>query len=292
MSWRTVIVTGIAKLDYKMGYLVVRKADSINRVHLSEIEMLVVESVTTSLTTSLISELIKCKVKVVFCDEKHNPESELLPCYGSYDSSGKVRDQIRWDEDIKQLVWTEIITEKIRKQKEHLKFRRLYDSASMLEQYILEMQPGDASNREGHAAKVYFNSLFGKSFTRSQDCATNAALNYGYGILLSYFNRSISSSGYLTQLGLCHDNRFNPFNLTSDIMEPFRILIDRKVVDMAPSKFERDEKLELIETMQERVIIDGKSNTVANAIRIYSRSIFDAINDRDVAQIKCYRNEL
>jgi CRISPR/Cas system-associated endonuclease Cas1 len=63
----------------------------------------------------------------------------------------------------------------------------------MLEQYVKEMQFGDASNREGHAAKVYFNALFGKSFTRTEDSPVNAALNYGYSILLSMFNRECCS---------------------------------------------------------------------------------------------------
>lgn len=155
MSWRTVIITGVAKLDYKMEYLVVRKVDSIKRVHLSEIEMLIIESTTVSVTTALLSALIQHKTKVIFCDDKHNPESELIPCYGSYDSSGKVKDQVNWGADIKEMIWTEIIAEKIRKQREHLRERKLYDSAELLGQYIGEIQPGDITNREGHAAKVY-----------------------------------------------------------------------------------------------------------------------------------------
>ena len=258
MSWRTVIITGVAKLDYKMEYLVVRKVDSIKRVHLSEIEVLIIESTTVSVTVALLSALIQHKTKVIFCDEKHNPESELIPCYGSYDSSGKVKDQFNWGADIKEMVWTEIIAEKIRKQREHLRERKIYDSAELLGQYISEIQPRDITNREGHAAKVYFNALFGKSFTRSSECSINASLNYGYGILLSYFNRNISANGYLTQLGLFHDNRFNPYNLASDLMEPFRILVDRRVVEMGPVKFDKEEKHELIALMQERIIIDGK----------------------------------
>lgn len=292
MSWRTVIITGVAKLDYKMEYLVVRKVDSTKRVHLSEIEMLIIESTTVSVTTALLSALIQHKTKVIFCDDKHNPESELIPCYGSYDSSGKVKDQVNWGADIKEMIWTEIIAEKIRKQREHLLERKLYDSAELLGQYIGEIQPGDITNREGHAAKVYFNALFGKSFTRSSECSINASLNYGYGILLSYFNRNISANGYLTQLGLFHDNRFNPYNLASDLMEPFRILVDRRVVEMEPVKFDKEEKHELIALMQERIIIDGKSHTISNGVRIYCKSIFDAINDRDVSQIKYYSYEL
>lgn len=214
MSWRTVIITGVAKLDYKMEYMVVRKVDVTKRIHLGEMEALIIESTTVSLTAALISELINHKVKVIFCDTKHNPQSELMPYYGSHDSSGKVREQIKWDEEVRKLIWTEIITEKIRQQMQHLQLHKLNEQANLLQQYIHEIKPGDVTNREGHAAKVYFNALFGKDFTRSMECVTNAALNYGYGIMLSYFNRSISYNGYITQLGLFHDNQFNPFNLT------------------------------------------------------------------------------
>ena len=292
MSWRTVVVTGNAKLDYKMEYLVVRKVDATKCVHLSEIEVLMIESTTVSITTALISELVNHKIKVIFCDSKHNPQSELMPYYGSHDSSGKVREQIKWDDEVRKLIWTDIITEKIRQQMFLLQECHLFEQAEMLRRYIEEVEPGDETNREGHAAKVYFNALFGKDFTRSTDCVINAALNYGYGIVLSYFNRSISYNGYITQLGLFHDNQFNPFNLTSDLMEPFRILVDRKVYHSGFTKFEKEEKLAMIELMNTRVKIDGKKNTVSNAIRIYTKSVFDAIRERDVAQLKYYRYEL
>ncbi len=107
-----------------------------------------------------------------------------------------------------------------------------------------EIELGDKTNREGHAAKVYFNALFGMDFSRSKECAINAALNYGYGILLSCFNREVIANGYITQLGLFHNNMFNQFNLASDLMEPFRILVDRIVVKNKPEKFESERKNE------------------------------------------------
>ena len=76
MSWRTVVVTGIAKLDFKMDYLVLRKKEETHKVHLSEIGMLLIESTAVSLTAMLLCELTKHKIKVVFCDEQHNPHSD------------------------------------------------------------------------------------------------------------------------------------------------------------------------------------------------------------------------
>lgn len=89
----------------------------------------------------------------------------------------------------------------------------------MLEAYAERVEGADASNREGHAAKVYFGGLFGVGFTRGDGCAINQALNFGYAILLSAFNREIVANGYVTQLGVFHDNMLNPFNLACDLME-------------------------------------------------------------------------
>lgn len=289
MSWRTVVVTGIAKLDYKMDYLVIRKKEETHKIHLSEIGMLLIESTAISLTAMLICELMKHKIKVIFCDEQHNPHSELLPYYGSHDTSGKIRKQVTWTELEKEMVWTEIVIEKIRQQSIHLQEAGAYDEAEMLDKYITEIEPGDASNREGHAAKVYFNALFGLDFTRSEDNVINAALNYGYGILLSCFNREIIANGYMTQIGLFHDNMFNPFNLASDYMEPFRPVIDRIVVGMQPECFDTEEKREILSFLSDEVFIDGKYQYVSNAIKIYCRSIFDALNERDVSLIRFYR---
>lgn len=289
MSWRTVVITGNAKLDYKMDYLIVRKTDNTTRVFIGEIGMLIVESTSVSLTTMLLCELTKHKVKVVFCDEKHNPQSELLSYYGSHDTSAKVRTQIGWSEQEKELIWTEIVAEKIRQQRDHLLERGLDTQAALLASYIPEIEIGDKTNREGHAAKVYFNALFGMDFTRSQENATNAALNYGYGILLACFNREVVANGYITQLGLFHDNMFNQFNFSSDLMEPFRILVDRIVVKMKPQKFDKDEKICFIYMLEDGVMIDGKNQYVSNAIKIYCRSVFDALNDKDISMLKFYQ---
>ncbi len=290
MSWRIVVISNRAKLDYKLGYMVVRGEETV-KVHITEISTLIIESTEVSLTAALLSELTKKKVKVIFCDEKRNPSSELISYYGCHDSSSKIRQQIQWDEDIKCSVWTEIVTEKIRNQKKVLEDYGKGES-SLLDEYLREIEFNDATNREGHSAKVYFNALFGKDFSRSLDVPINAALNYGYSLLLSAVNREIVKSGYITQLGLFHDNMFNPFNLGSDLMEPFRTLVDRKVLEISPDRFEHDEKMQMVNILNSQVFIDGREQYVNNAIGIYCRSVFDAINDKDVSLIRFYRNEL
>lgn len=291
MTWRTVVITQRAKLDLKMNHLVIRQGGLTQKVFIGEIALLIIESTAVSLTAALISELNDKKVKIIFCDEKRNPSSELISYYGSHDTSSKIKLQIDWSAKSKGIMWKKIMQEKIYHQMNHLKDNDLKEYM-LLESYIDQIEDGDITNREGHAAKVYFNSLFGKSFTRTQDNKINAALNYGYGIILSIFNREIVSQGYLTQLGIFHDNQFNQFNLSSDIMEPFRIIVDRKVYEMKPKKFDIEEKHELLSILNDEVYIDNKSQTVLNGIKIYTKSVLDALNQDDVSIIKEYRNEL
>ena len=286
MSWRTVVISNNAKLDYQIGYLVVRGSET-TKIHLNEIGMLIIESTAVSMTSYLLNELVKNKIKVVFCDEKRNPSSELVPYYGSHDTSAKIRKQIEWTKDDK----AQIVSEKI-KQQALLLQKYGKQEANMLFQYMHEVEFGDVTNREGHAAKVYFNALFGKSFTRTEDNPVNAALNYGYSIILSIFNREIVSLGYITQIGLFHDNMFNQFNLASDLMEPFRPLVDSLVIELKPDKFESDEKYSMLKILNTEVIVADKKEVLTNAIKIYCRSVCDALNDRDVSLIRFYYNEL
>lgn len=292
MGWRTVVITGNAKLEYKLDYLVVRKLDSSSKIHLSEIKLLMIESTAVSLTTMLLSELNKKKIKVIFCDEKHNPHSELASYYNSHDTSAKVKKQVKWARSTKDYIWTEIVSEKIRNQSLHLLERNLETQALLLNEYVNEIEFADATNREGHAAKVYFNALFGKDFSRTQDNAINATLNYGYGILLSFFNREIVANGYITQLGIFHDNMFNQFNLASDLLEPFRVLIDKKVFDIQPKRLDKEEKYAVLSIFSEEIQIDDKVQFLPNAIGVYCRSVFDALNENDASLIKFFRYEL
>lgn len=290
MSWRIVVISKRAKLDYQLGYLVVRN-ESVTKIHLGEISTLLIESTAVSITTSLLAELTKKKIKVIFCDEKRNPSSELVGYYGSHDTSSKIRNQIQWSRNSKDAVWTEIVTEKIRKQKELLEYWGKEES-KLLDSYLQEIKWNDETNREGHAAKVYFNALFGLDFTRTTDCPVNAALNYGYSIILSAFTREITANGYITQLGLFHDNMFNQFNLASDLMEPFRVLVDKEVLEIKFEEFETDEKRKLVNILNHEVLIDGKIQYVNNAVKIYCKSVFDALNENDSSLIRFYKFEL
>ena len=291
MSWRTVVIASRCKLDYKMGFMVIR-AEETKKIFLDEIAVLLIENPAVSLTGCLLEALVEKKIRVVFCDAKRTPNAELVPYYNSYDCSRKIKAQINWSDDFKGAVWSDIVAEKIRKQADFLADLGKADEASLLRSYLSQIELCDVTNREGHAAKVYFNALFGMDFTRSEENLTNAALNYGYSIILSAFNREIVAQGYLTQLGIFHDNMFNHFNLSCDLMEPFRVLVDRKVVALKPVDFTGEEKHLLLDILNDTVVINKTRQTVLNAVKYYCRSVFDALNESDLSLIQFYSYEL
>ena len=151
------VISSITKLVLQLGYLVVRN-EKITKVHLSEVHTLIIESTAVSLTAALLNEMTKRKIKVIFCDEKRNPSSELLPYYGSHDTSSKIKSQLKWRKDFMRELWQEIVREKIRNQGNNLK-RFKCKNYKLLDSYIPQVEINDISNREGHAAKVYFNSF-------------------------------------------------------------------------------------------------------------------------------------
>lgn len=279
MGFRTVIVSSHSKLEYALNYLVYKTVDEVKRIHIHEIHTLIIESTTVSITSALLAELIKQKVKVIFCDEKRNPSSELIPYYGDSISYQRINEQIKWKENIKHLVWQKIVQEKI-KQQAFVLSKKMPDEAIILSNYAKEVELDDVTNREGHAAKFYFNRLYGENFSRGSSDKINTFLNYGYTLLLSQFNRYIVAKGYLTQLGIHHKNPFNPFNLSCDLMEPFRPFIDLKVIDLSEDNF----KNKLISFLNHPVYIHGKKQTLIHAIQIYCSSVFLALN---TGKIEC-----
>lgn len=287
MGFRTIVITTRSKLNLTMGFMEIRGDQNI-KVYLDDIDILVIDNQSVSMTAALMSALMKKKIKVIFCDEKRNPQAELIPYYGSGDSSRKVKIQISWSKDLKERVWTKIVKEKIRNQAIILKELGKTREYELLDDYIKNLLTGDKTNREGLAAKVYFNALFGMGFRRDEETAVNAALDYGYSLLLSIVNKEISYNGYITQLGLFHDNIYNPFNLASDLMEPFRVLVDRRVFASEFFKFETDEKHELLHLLESEIQIGGSKQVLTNGIRIYVRSVFDALCDDNPEEILFY----
>lgn len=278
MSFRTVMITKQSTLNYKNRFLVVKQDLDEKYIHLSEIDTIIVDSPAVSISTYLLKELSSNKINIIFCDEKHNPFGELQSYYISHNSPKKIMLQSKWDQKTKDLIWECIVQNKITNQILVLKELKKV-GWKRLEEYLKEIKTGDKTNREGHAAKIYFNSLFGKNFIRHSDDVINAALNYGYAILLSTFNKEIISNGYITQLGINHKNEFNEFNLSCDLMEPFRMIVDHFVYHNIPTELNSTYKQNLVNLLNQTFSYEGKNYTLKDVIKKYVKNMFSTIED-------------
>ena len=165
MSFRTIVITNKSKISYKNRFLVVKQEVDEKYIHLSEIDTIIIDSISVSISTYLLKELSDHKINIIFCDEKHNPFGELTSYYISHNTSKKIKEQISWKKESKDKLWTLIIKNKILNQSLLLKkaHKREFD---LILSYYEEVITGDKTNREGPAAKIYFNALFGKNFIR------------------------------------------------------------------------------------------------------------------------------
>ncbi|MGT2716113.1 type II CRISPR-associated endonuclease Cas1 [Streptococcus respiraculi] len=277
MGWRTVVVNTHSKLSYQNNHLIFKDASRTELIHLSEIDILLLETTDILLSTMLIKRLVDENILVIFCDDKRLPTAMLMPYYGRHDSSLQLSKQVAWDEEVKAYVWTEIISQKILNQSYVLGEYGFYEKSESLIRLHRELEVFDPTNREGHAARIYFNRLFGNSFSREEDNDINAALDYGYTLLLSLFAREVVVTGCMTQFGLKHANQFNQFNFASDIMEPFRPIIDRIVYTNRTFSFVKI-KRELFSIFSETYAYMGKEMYLSNIVSDYTKKVVKALN--------------
>jgi len=293
MTWRVVTVTQCAKLDLRLNHMVVRRQEDTQRVNLNELEAVVIESTMVSMTAALLVALTRQKIRVIFCDEKHNPQSELQPYYACHDCSRKIEQQISWESQLKSALWQRVVREKIKNQRLHLCRRTAsQDVIHLLAKYESEVEPADCTHREGIAARAYFAALFGTEFSRDGPGPVNAGLNYGYQMVLSIFNRELKANGYLTELGIFHNSQHNPFNFSSDLMEPFRPLVDTWVYDCGFTQFATEEKRKMQNMLDMTVMIHNRQQLLHHAIRIYVNSIARALNSGDLQEVRFFSYEL
>lgn len=280
MSFRTVVITRQSKISYKNRFLVVKQDNDEKYIHLSEIDTIIVDSISVSISAYLLKEIADAKINMIFCDEKHNPFGELSPYYSRHNSSKKIKEQIKWTNKYKDDLWMKIVKNKILNQSLMLN-KIKNDKYDLLTSYIDEVVSGDKTNREGHAAKVYFNALFGKDFVRNNNDNINAALNYGYAILLSTINKEVIAAGYLTQLGIHHKNEFNEFNLSCDLMEPFRVIVDNFVYFNQERELNTNYKLDIVNILNNSYKYQNKSYTLKDIIGLFVKNTLNNINNSD-----------
>lgn len=288
MSWRIVYVSDVNHMSLNLNSLKIMKGDLETKIPLSDIFALVIEDLTTTITARLLVELSDYNILVIFCNQKHLPECTLQPVSGHFNQYTQMKEQLKWDEARKSELWKIIIENKIQNQIECMKYLSIQsDRVDKMIELKNSVTLFDRNNIEGQAAKYYFNSFF-EDFTRdNEEIIENAVLNYGYTILNSAIARTIVAKGLIPAIGIHHIGGRNHFNLASDLIEPFRPIVDLFLLKHPPQDFlTKEYRIKIINLLHARIEIDGKMQTVIRAIEIMIQSIIDYFKDGQLDRVK------
>mgnify|MGYP003788016675 CR=1 FL=1 len=263
----------------------IHKGENKYVIPLSDVGIIVLDGMATSITTRLLAACSTYNVVLAICDKKHIPCGMYLP-FNQHSRTVKIiRKQVQWDENTKDELWQKIIKYKIHNQSEVLYlFTKNKERYAQLQCYIDEVLAGDMSNREGHAAKVYFNTVFGSNFSRGSDCIENAMLNYGYAIIRAYITRAIVSYGYNPSLGIFHKSEYNSFCLADDFLEIFRPIVDVYVINYLLETEEEVKFLSqeirafLVAILNLRVRFDNQYQKISTVIDKFVLQCFDYLD--------------
>lgn len=293
MTWRIVHVHQSERMRLKLDNLLVIKQGEEYTIPLSDISLIVAEGGDTVVTLRLLSSLSKYNIALIVCDNEHLPTGIYHAQNGHFRAYKKLQAQMTWTKEQKDRLWQIVIYYKINNQQDVLSmFEKSLDAIQSLAEYKESIELGDTTNREGHAAKVYFNELFGKDFSRETQKETdviNAGLNYGYAIMRAQLARIVSGYGLNPLLGIFHKNEYNQFNLVDDLMEPFRQIVDiwvyQKLREQDYLKYEY--RLGLTALLNARIRYGNEMCTVTGAMDKYVKGFIRCIEDKDGSKFYC-----
>lgn len=253
------------------------------KIPIEDIGVVLIDNSQIQLTSALMSALMENNVVIVICNEKHLPSGMLLPMFSHHAFTAKMYQQLECSLPLKKNMWQQTIVSKISNQAALLKELKIEDGK--MQYYIRNVKSGDTENCEGRAAAYYWDKIFGEqsTFTRAREGdSPNNLLNYGYAILMAIVARGIVASGLLPALGIHHRNKYNPWCLASDIMEPYRPYVDRLVLQIIQEEVNTDYlvpsiKKKLLQIPVIDVKIEGKTSPMMIGIQRTTASLSGCI---------------
>lgn len=285
MGWRIVYIENASSVKLYLDNIRIENSNGELTIPLSDIHTLVIDNQVITMTVPLIVKCCEYNINFIICSMEHMPISTISPFIGNYQTPLMLKKQIQWSGELKTFIWQKIIKNKISNQADLLKH---LDKSSVSYQILIDYEnsvlENDKSNREGLAAKVYFHELFGIDFRRFDDDIINAGLNYGYAILRSQISKTIIAKGLNPCLGIFHKGYDNPFNLSDDLIEIFRPLIDHYVYLNLKDAilFTKKNRIELISLTGNDVMFNNKRQSIFNVISMFVDKLIYIFETGDV----------
>ncbi len=283
MLKRTVYFESAAHLSFKNGQLVYapKPEGEVRTVPIEDIGFVVLDNHSITLSLRLIEELTANNAAIVFCDKLHHPTAMSVPFDGNTTHAETLAAQLDMSEPLKKQLWKQTVEIKIKNQAMMLQ-RTQSAGVEAMYRHAASVKSGDTDNREGAAARVYWQNLFGDEFKRERfGNGPNHLLNYAYAILRAAVARSLVGSGLYPAIGIHHHNKYNAYALADDVMEPYRPYADEVVYeiwknsDVEDGEISKEQKQQLLKllavdvhmTNTLRPLMVGLSYTTASLAR-------------------------
>lgn len=248
-----------------------------------DLAFLVLDNYQITLSHQLIVALQGNNVAIISCDAQHLPFGLMLPMSGHVEHSERLKVQINVSEPLRKQLWKQTVEAKISQQM--LLLKKLGKEYEPMTEYLNAVKTGDSTNMEGIAAQYYWKRMY-ENFSRDREGeAPNNFLNYGYSIIRSIVARALVSSGLHPTIGLFHRNKYNPYCLADDIMEPYRPYVDELVYGLMnlptrPTELTTPIKAELLKLASCDVMMMQKLRPLMVAVSSTTSSLY-----------KCYTGE-
>ncbi len=253
-------------------------------IPVEDIGIVMIDNQQITITSGLIQALQANNVALITCDNRHMPQSMLLPLEGNSIQQERYDNQLAATEPLKKQLWQQTVIQKIKNQGASL------DALNLKSDYLIPLRrnvkSGDTDNCEATAAVYYWQTIFRhlNDFVRHREGPPpNNFLNYGYAILRGTMARSIVAAGLLPTLGIFHKNRYNAYCLADDLMEPYRPYVDQIVHQMVnefgPTEdMQKEHKVILLKIPTIDVVIDGEKSPLMLATHRTAVSLVKCFN--------------
>ncbi|MFV0424210.1 MAG: type II CRISPR-associated endonuclease Cas1 [Bacilli bacterium] len=284
MSFRQVVIRKSEKIRLSNNNLCVVNNEKEVKIPLEDIFIVLIEDPNTIITTNIISKCVDNRICIITCDEKHLPCAMITGYNQHHRALHVMHSQLNQTFEMKSQIWKQLIKSKIYNQYLVAKYTsNVEKDTELLKEYTTNVKDGDIDNREGIAAKVFFKSVYGTEFIRFYDDGINHAMNYGYTIIASAITRELIAYGIDPKFGIWHDSKANSFNLSYDIVEVFRPLVDYCIYEnmhKIENELTLEMRKELIKLLNVRVDLEGKMQTVQYCITRIVKSYVGVIEGK------------
>lgn len=279
----------VTKNGFKFTNLVTKEKTYLAN---DDVGILVFDNYRCYLSARVIEKCTSGKITLLFCDRSHSPSTLVESIYNQSHRFNRFKSQLALSSKVKNRIWRKIVISKISNQAACLeKIAGEHEEFQILESLTKQVKDGDQGNVEAYAARRYFKALFGDDFKRGRTSdLANAGLNYGYAILRACIRREIVMRGLEPSFGIHHASVDNPFNLSDDLIEPYRPFVDefvfKKILPTEHEELELEDRKLLVQVLFEQCVVDNQVMRLGDALQATIGSFVRAVEAGSSSRIK------